>query len=65
MTWGLVAIVNVVAFGWRLPLHVFPTQWGQVFVVALVTALFAALVPALRLARSAPADLLKVFANER
>jgi len=65
MTWGLVAIVNVAAFGWRLPMHVFPEQWAQVFVVALVTALVAAIAPATRLARSAPTDLLKVFANER
>lgn len=65
MTWALVAIVNVAAFGWRLPLHVFPLQWAQVFVVALAAALAAALVPAVRLARSAPVDLLRVFANER
>ncbi len=65
MTWALVAVVNVAAFGWRLPMHVFPAQWAQVFIVALLTALCAALVPALRLARSAPVDLLKVFANER
>jgi putative ABC transport system permease protein len=65
MTWALVAIVNVAAFGWRLPMHVFPGHWAQVFAVALVTALVAALAPALRLARSAPVDLLKVFANER
>lgn len=65
MTWGLVAIVNVAAFGWRLPLHIYPMHWAQVFVVALLTALFAAVAPAWRLARSAPAQLLKVFANER
>ncbi len=65
MTWSLVAVVNVAAFGWRLPILVFPLQWAEVFVVALVTALFAATIPALRLARSAPADFLKVFANER
>jgi putative ABC transport system permease protein len=65
MTWGLVAIVNVAAFGWRLPMHVFPAQWAQVVVVALLSALAAAIVPALRLARRAPADLLKVFADER
>jgi putative ABC transport system permease protein len=65
MTWALVEIVNVAAFGWRLPLHVYPAQWAQVFIVALITALVAALVPAARLARSAPVDLLKVFANER
>lgn len=65
MTWSLVAIINVAAFGWRLPMRVFPLQWSEVFVVALLTALFAATIPALRLARSAPVDLLKVFANER
>ena len=65
MTWALVDIVNVAAFGWRLPLHVFPAQWAQVFIVALGAALVAALAPAIRLARSAPVDLLKVFANER
>ncbi|MEK4032444.1 ABC transporter permease [Methylocystis sp. IM3] len=65
MTWALVDVVNVAAFGWRLPLHVFPAHWAQVFIVALLTAFCAALVPTLRLARSAPVDLLKVFANER
>ena len=65
MTWGLVDIVNVAAFGWRLPMHVFPAQWTQVFFIALATALVAALAPVTRLARSAPADLLSVFANER
>ncbi|WP_036283701.1 ABC transporter permease [Methylocystis sp. ATCC 49242] len=65
MTWALVAIVNVAAFGWRLPMHVFPAQWAQVFAVALLTALLAAIAPVARLARSAPAELLKVFANER
>jgi putative ABC transport system permease protein len=47
-----------------LPFHVFPGQWAQVFAVALLTAFLAALAPVLRLARAAPADLLKVFANE-
>ena len=65
MTWALVAIVNVVAFGWRLPMHVFPLHWLTVFVIALITALFAGLAPVMRLARTAPVDLLKVFANER
>jgi putative ABC transport system permease protein len=65
MTWGLVDIVNVAAFGWRLPMHVFPGQWAQVFLLALAAALIAGLMPVTRLARSAPADLLRVFANER
>ncbi len=65
LAWCLVAIVNVQAFGWRLPFHVFPAQWGLVFVLALGTAFLAAIIPALRLGRMAPQDLLKVFANER
>jgi putative ABC transport system permease protein len=65
ITWGLVAIVNVAAFGWRLPMHVFPLHWLTVFIIALMTALVAGLAPVRRLARTAPVDLLKVFANER
>ncbi len=65
MTWCLVAIVNVAAFGWRLPFHVFPSQWLVVFLIALCAAFLAALVPVARLARAAPTDLLKVFSNER
>lgn len=65
LAWCLVAIVNVQAFGWRLPFHVFPAQWGLILVMALGTALLAAIIPAFRLGRMAPQDLLKVFANER
>jgi putative ABC transport system permease protein len=65
LAWCLVAIVNVEAFGWRLPFHVFPGQWAVVFLMALLTALLAAAVPVIRLRRPAPADLLKVFAHER
>ena len=65
MTWCLVAIVNVAAFGWRLPFQMFPAQWLMVFLIALCAASLAALVPVLRLARVAPTELLKVFSNER
>ncbi|QGM47315.1 FtsX-like permease family protein [Methylocystis heyeri] len=65
MSWCLVAVVNVAAFGWRLPFHAFPAQWAQIFAVALATALAAALWPAIRLARREPVDLLRVFASER
>jgi putative ABC transport system permease protein len=65
LAWCLVAIVNVQAFGWRLPFHVFPGQWMIVLALALATALVAALIPVARLQRTAPQDLLKVFANER
>ncbi|MBI1866955.1 MAG: ABC transporter permease [Methylocystis sp.] len=65
LAWCLVAVVNVQAFGWRLPFYVFPGQWAQIFALALLTALVASIAPIVRLARTAPADLLKVFANER
>jgi putative ABC transport system permease protein len=65
VTWGLVAVVNVAAFGWRLPMYVFPLDWLYVVAVALATAAVAGAAPVARLARSAPVDLLKAFANER
>lgn len=65
MTWCLVAIVNVAAFGWRLPFQMFPAQWLAVFLIALGAAFFATLIPVARLARAAPTDLLRVFSNER
>ncbi|GLR97038.1 FtsX-like permease family protein [Bradyrhizobium liaoningense] len=65
VAWCLIAIVNVKAFGWRLPFHVFPLQLVELVVVALLASLVAALLPMLRLARMQPATLVKVFANER
>ncbi len=65
MSWCLVTIVNVEAFGWRLPFFVFPAELGKTAAVAVATACCAAVFPLLRLARTAPAELLKVFANER
>jgi putative ABC transport system permease protein len=65
VAWCLIAIVNVKAFGWRLPFHVFPLQLVELVAVALLASLLAALLPVLRLARMQPATLVKVFANER
>lgn len=65
LAWLLLAVINVEAFGWRLPMHVFPLEWLRLFVLALVSAVIAALLPALHLMRVAPARLLKVFADER
>jgi putative ABC transport system permease protein len=65
VAWCLVAVVNVAAFGWRLPLHLFPVQWVQLFGLALLTALVASLPPIIRLGRTTPAQLIKVFVNER
>ncbi len=65
LAWVLLAVVNVEAFGWRLPMHVFPAQWLLLFALALVAAALAAALPARRLARTEPAQFLKVFADER
>ncbi|NNU68963.1 ABC transporter permease [Rhizobium sp. WYCCWR 11152] len=65
LAWVLLAIVNVEAFGWRLPLMVFPMDWLWLGTIALVAALLSVLVPVRRLASINPVDLLRVFANER
>ena len=65
VAWCLIAIVNVKAFGWRLPFHVFPLQLIELLAVAMLAALLAALLPVLKLVRMQPAALVKIFANER
>ncbi len=65
VAWCLLAVVNVKAFGWRLPFHVFPLQLLALLGVAMAAALCAALLPVVRLARMQPASLIRIFANER
>jgi len=65
VAWCLIAVVNVKAFGWRLPFHVFPLQLLQLLAVAMAASLLAALLPVIRLARMQPARLIKIFADER
>jgi putative ABC transport system permease protein len=65
VAWCLIAVVNVKAFGWRLPFHVFPLQLLELLGVAMAASLVAALLPVLKLARMQPAALAKIFANER
>jgi putative ABC transport system permease protein len=64
VAWCLIAIVNVKAFGWRLPFHVFPLHLIELLAVAMLAALLAALLPVLKLARMQPATLVKIFADE-
>ena len=45
VAWCLIAVVNVKAFGWRLPFHVFPLQLIELLGVAMLAALCAALLP--------------------
>ncbi len=65
LAWMLLAVVNVEAFGWRLPMYLFPMEYARLVLLTLFAALAAASWPAWRLARMAPASLLKVFAHER
>jgi putative ABC transport system permease protein len=65
LAWVLLAVVNVEAFGWRLPMFLFPFDYARLGFLALLAAALAALWPARRLSRTPPSDLLKVFSNER
>ena len=65
VAWCLLAIVNVKAFGWRLPFHVFPLQLLWLTGVAMAAAFAASALPVIRLARMQPASLIRIFANER
>jgi putative ABC transport system permease protein len=65
VAWCLLAVVNVKAFGWRLPFQMFPLQLLQLVGVAMLAAFCAAALPVLRLARMQPAGLIRIFANER
>jgi len=65
VAWCLLAVVNVKAFGWRLPFQIFPLQLAELVGVAMLAALGAAILPVLRLARMQPAGLIRIFANER
>lgn len=65
LAWVLLDVINAKAFGWRLPMHLFPLDWLRLIAMALLTAGLAALISAWRLFRLQPSDLLKVFSNDR
>jgi putative ABC transport system permease protein len=65
LAWALLAIINVEAFGWRLPMYLFWMDYLELAGFALLAAALAALWPAWRLWRSPPARLLGVFRHER
>ena len=65
LAWALLAVVNVEAFGWRLPMRLFPDDWLVLAGLALLAALTAAAFPARRLMVLGPDRLLRVFANDR
>ena len=65
LAWVLLAVINVEAFGWRLPMYLFPQQWLLLGVLAIAAATLAALWPAVRMARVSPARLIQVMTHER
>lgn len=65
LAWALLAVVNVEAFGWRLPMHLFPLDYLRLGGLALLAAALAAAWPAWRLSRLPVAQLLGVFRHER
>ena len=65
LAWILLAVVNVEAFGWRIPMRLFPWDWAGLAATTVLAAAAAAAWPAWRLAHTPPADLLKVFGHER
>jgi putative ABC transport system permease protein len=64
LAWCLDVVINVQAFGWRLPLRVFPWQLLQLLGLALLATLLASAWPLYSLYRTQPADLLRTFAHE-
>ncbi|QYX48656.1 ABC transporter permease [Pseudomonas tussilaginis] len=64
LAWCLVAVVNVQAFGWRLPLHLFPLQLLHLALLGVLTSLLASAWPLWQLARRQPSELLRRFADE-
>lgn len=65
LAWVLLSVINVEAFGWKLPIYLFPAEYALLGLYALLAAVLAALWPALRLMRTPPSQLLRVFASER
>ena len=65
LAWVLTAVVNVRAFGWRLPVLLFPGQWATLFALALVTAALAAALARPPPPPRLPPRLLQGFSNER
>ncbi len=65
LAWALLSVINTEAFGWKLPMYVFPVEWVLPVLFALLSAALAAAWPGYQLLRIAPSELLKVFTNEK
>lgn len=65
ISYCLVTVINVRAFGWALPWQIFPQQWFYLTLAALLSAFLAAIVPVLKLQFSSPSELLKGFRDDQ
>lgn len=65
VAWCLIEIINVKAFGWRLPFSIYPDEIGRLLLIAALTACAAALFPLVKLLHARPVTLLRAFADER
>ena len=65
LAWVLLAVINVEAFGWRIPMSLYPTDWLWLGLLSLAAAGLAGLWPARQLAKMPPAQLVRVFSHER
>lgn len=65
LAWILLTVINVEAFGWQLPMFLFPEEYARFGLYALIAAFLSAAWPALRLMQVPPSVLLGVFASER
>lgn len=60
LCWLLLSVVNVEAFGWRLPFRADPAAWLVLMALGCAAAVLAALWPAWRLAKLSPRALTEV-----
>lgn len=65
LTGCLNTVIQVQAFGWRLPTHLFPLQWLNLIALALLATVLASAGPLWRLYRSQPSDLLRSFDRDQ
>lgn len=64
LSWMLLAVINVEAFGWRLPFRADPLGWMVLIVLGICAAMLAALWPAWRLTRISPRELSEVATHD-
>lgn len=64
LAYVLLTVINKEAFGWRLPMWIFPLDWLWLGLWVALMAILAAVIPALRLMRLPPARLLGAFAHD-